>query len=105
MRPRAFGMRIVIGPHKVVHEVPLGRQLESGTILLESRRAVGAKILAGRLLELRIGPQMMLPVRLVHRIQRPWNPSDAAFDGGEPELRKALQHAGTAEARNRLDGG
>src|ERR1700735_4025340 len=46
---------------------------------------------------------MMLSISLVHCIQRPRYPSDAALDCGKPDLRKSLEHAGAAQACDRLD--
>src|SRR5580704_7239170 len=46
---------------------------------------------------------MMLAICLVHRVERPRYPSDAALDCGKPDLRISLEHAGAAQARDRLD--
>src|SRR5258708_3834744 len=96
MRPRSFGVRIVVGPHEIIDKVPFLGEFEAGAIFLESRGAVRAKIIARQMLQLRIRPQMMLPIRLVHRVERPRHPSDAALDRGELQLWKALEHARSA---------
>src|SRR5580658_8402884 len=46
---------------------------------------------------------MMLAICLVHRIERPRYPSDAALHSSEFDLRKSLEHARAAQARDRLD--
>src|SRR5215472_13869937 len=89
MRPRTLGVRIVIGPHEVVYEVPLLREFKTGAVFLKCSGAVAAEILAGEFLELRISPQMMLAVRFVHRVQRPRHPPDSALHRCELEPRES----------------
>ena len=45
----------------------------------------------------------MLAIGLVHRGERPRHPPNARFDRGEAQLREALDHARSAQARHRLD--
>src|SRR5215472_4362696 len=103
MRPGALCMRIVVGPHEIVDQVPAFGELESRVVLLEGRRAVASKVFAGQLLQLRVSPQMMFATSLVHRIQRPRYPSDSALHCGEFQLWKSLQDSGAAQARDRLN--
>src|SRR5215472_3975661 len=103
MRPGALRVRIVIGPHEVVYEVPLLREFETGAIFLKGGRAVAAEVVAGKLLELWISPQMVLAVGFVHRVQRPRQPPDSALNRRELEPWESLQHSGAAEACDRFD--
>src|SRR5262249_5220511 len=99
VRPRALVMRVVIAPQEVVHEVVALGQRQSHRIFLERGEAVHAVVVARHVLELRAHPEVVLAVGLVHGIQHPWQPADARLDGGELELREALEHAGGAEIR------
>src|SRR5580692_2890167 len=46
---------------------------------------------------------MMLSISLVHCVQRPRYPSDATLHCSEFDLRKLLEYARAAQARDRLD--
>ena len=47
MWPRAFGMRVVVGPQKIIDQVKTLGELESGRVFLKRRGTVAAKIIAG----------------------------------------------------------
>src|SRR5579863_2531954 len=103
MGPRTLVMGIVIRPQEIVDQVVLLRKFESDRIVLKRRRAVFAKIVTRELLELGEGPHMMSARSLIHRIERPWHPADAAFDSREAQLGKTLEHARRAQTRDRLN--
>jgi hypothetical protein len=46
VRPGSFGVRIVIGPHEIIDQLPFLRELKPGAILLKGRSAVAAEIFA-----------------------------------------------------------
>src|SRR5579863_7884009 len=49
MRPHALVMRVVVGPHEIVDEVVLHREVEADTVLLKRGRTVAAEVLARQL--------------------------------------------------------
>ena len=77
---------------------------QASGVLLERCETVLTKVLARQPPELRPNPHVVLRVGLVHRLERPGNPSDAGLDGREAKLRKALEHARGAEIRERFHG-
>src|ERR1700676_3689180 len=93
MRPASFVMRIVVGPEKVVGQIVFHREIETDWIFLERRKSVGAEILTRQHLEPRQRPHVMLAIRLVHRAQRPRNPSDTRLDRAEAKAGETLEHA------------
>src|SRR6266446_3678540 len=80
MRPRTLMMRIVVRPEEVVDEIELHGERQTGAVLLERDRAVRPKILARQHLELWLRQHVMFNVSLVHRVERPRDPSDSRFD-------------------------
>src|ERR1700730_9338062 len=93
MRAAAFVMRIVGGPEKVVGQIIFHREVEADWIFLERCESVGAKILTREHLEPRQRPHVMLAIRLVHRAQRPRDPSDTRLDRAESKAGETLEHA------------
>src|SRR5216684_3399980 len=103
MRPAAFVVRIVVGPHDVVDEAVDLDEVEARPVFPERGEAVETEVLAGELRELRPHPEVMLEIRLVHGGEEPGQPPDARLDRGEAQAGEALEHAGGAQVGRGLD--
>src|SRR5712692_330677 len=64
MRPGAFMMGIVVGPHDIVDETMALDEIEARPVLPEGGEAVETEVLAGELRELGPHPEMMFEVGL-----------------------------------------
>ena len=98
-------MGVVVGPDQVVDQVVLACEVDAGLVFLEGGEAVAAEGLAGKGLELGVGPHVMHAVGLVHGLEEPGEPADAGFNGGEANAGEALDHARGAELDEGLGGG
>src|SRR5215471_10718843 len=85
MRPRAFVVRVVVGPHQALGEAVALGQVEAGRVFLERREAVRSEVLARQPGELGPHPEMVLLVGLVHGGEEPRQPADPGLDGGEAQ--------------------
>src|SRR5438309_5509923 len=83
--PRAFVMRIVVGPHDVVDDTDLLREQEADVVLLERREAMTPEVLRREIGDHGADPEVMGPVRVVHGLEQPRHEADPALDdaGGD----------------------